>query len=169
MQRPSSSALGLRIARREAVRHSFARRAAAGAHRPGSHGQAAAAGARRAVRRHGPRRARAVSGWLNERLVDAIDSGPTTILVTHHIEEIVPGIQNTLILSGGRVHSAGPTARGRSRGTRLKPSTTRGWLGSNAAAAGCGRYGVIVALQRPCKKKGVRIGGLPLECAYQLG
>jgi iron complex transport system ATP-binding protein len=36
-------------------------------------------------------------------------SVPTTILVTHHIEEIVPGIQNTLILSGGRVHSAGPT------------------------------------------------------------
>jgi ABC-type cobalamin/Fe3+-siderophores transport system ATPase subunit len=34
---------------------------------------------------------------------------PTTILVTHHIEEIVPGIQNTLILSGGRIHSAGPT------------------------------------------------------------
>jgi iron complex transport system ATP-binding protein len=34
---------------------------------------------------------------------------PTTILVTHHIEEIVPGIANTLILSGGRVHSAGPT------------------------------------------------------------
>jgi iron complex transport system ATP-binding protein len=34
---------------------------------------------------------------------------PTTILVTHHIEEIVPGIANTLILSGGRVHSAGST------------------------------------------------------------
>jgi iron complex transport system ATP-binding protein len=69
--------------------------------------------------------------WLDERLNDEArmtidewgnDSGihrhstfdirhsvPTTILVTHHIEEIVPGIQNTLILSGGRVHSAGPT------------------------------------------------------------
>ena len=37
------------------------------------------------------------------------DSIPTTILVTHHVEEIVPGIQNTLILSGGRIHSAGST------------------------------------------------------------
>jgi iron complex transport system ATP-binding protein len=34
---------------------------------------------------------------------------PTTILVTHHVEEIVPGIQNTLVLSAGRVHSAGHT------------------------------------------------------------
>jgi iron complex transport system ATP-binding protein len=34
---------------------------------------------------------------------------PTTILVTHHIEEIVPGFQNTLILSGGSIHSVGPT------------------------------------------------------------
>jgi len=34
---------------------------------------------------------------------------PTVVLVTHHIEEIVPGIRNTLILSGGRVHSHGPT------------------------------------------------------------
>jgi iron complex transport system ATP-binding protein len=34
---------------------------------------------------------------------------PTTVLVTHHVEEIVPGIQNTLVLSGGRVHAAGST------------------------------------------------------------
>jgi iron complex transport system ATP-binding protein len=34
---------------------------------------------------------------------------PTTILVTHHVEEIVPGIQSTLILRDGRVHAAGPT------------------------------------------------------------
>jgi len=34
---------------------------------------------------------------------------PTTILVTHHIEEIVPQIQNTLIMSGGQIHAAGPT------------------------------------------------------------
>jgi iron complex transport system ATP-binding protein len=39
----------------------------------------------------------------------SLPTTPTTILVTHHIEEIVPGIQNTLILSGGRVHSAGAT------------------------------------------------------------
>lgn len=35
---------------------------------------------------------------------------PTTVLVTHHIEEIVPGIQNTLILSSGRVRAMGRTA-----------------------------------------------------------
>ena len=37
-------------------------------------------------------------------------STPTTVLVTHHIEEIVPGIRNTLVLSGGRVHAAGRTS-----------------------------------------------------------
>jgi iron complex transport system ATP-binding protein len=47
--------------------------------------------------------------WLNARLADP--TGPTTILVTHHIEEIVPAIQNTLILSVGRIHSAGPTRK----------------------------------------------------------
>jgi iron complex transport system ATP-binding protein len=46
--------------------------------------------------------------WLNERLGDA--GGPTTILVTHHIEEIMPAIQNTLILSAGRIYAAGRTA-----------------------------------------------------------
>jgi iron complex transport system ATP-binding protein len=45
--------------------------------------------------------------WLNERLADPC--GPTSILVTHHIEEIVPAIQNTLILSAGHIHSAGRT------------------------------------------------------------
>jgi iron complex transport system ATP-binding protein len=35
---------------------------------------------------------------------------PTVILVTHHVEEIVPGISNTLILRAGRVHSAGRTS-----------------------------------------------------------
>src|SRR4051812_10349053 len=40
---------------------------------------------------------------------DIRHSAPTTILVTHHIEEIVPGFANTLILSNGRIHSAGPT------------------------------------------------------------
>jgi iron complex transport system ATP-binding protein len=71
-------------------------------------------------------------GWLDERITndearltndeggdDGTDirhssivirqSIPTTVLVTHHVEEIVPGIRNTLILSGGRVHAAGPT------------------------------------------------------------
>jgi iron complex transport system ATP-binding protein len=62
--------------------------------------------------------------WLNEQLAGG-DCGlneqihnpqsevrnhfPTTILVTHHIEEIVPAIQDTLVLSAGRVHSLGRT------------------------------------------------------------
>jgi iron complex transport system ATP-binding protein len=45
--------------------------------------------------------------WLNDRLGDK--DGPTTVLVTHHIEEIVPGIASTLILSFGQVHAAGAT------------------------------------------------------------
>jgi iron complex transport system ATP-binding protein len=45
--------------------------------------------------------------WLDERLMQP--ETPTTILVTHHIEEIVPGIQNTLVLSEGRIHAAGRT------------------------------------------------------------
>jgi iron complex transport system ATP-binding protein len=36
--------------------------------------------------------------------------GPTVFLVTHHPEEIVPAISHTLLLSGGRVVAAGPTA-----------------------------------------------------------
>lgn len=56
--------------------------------------------------------------WLHGRLTEAKDNpqaenrhqaSPTTILVTHHVEEIVPAIQNTLVLSGGRLHAAGPT------------------------------------------------------------
>lgn len=45
--------------------------------------------------------------WLNERL--GRPDSPTVVLVTHHIEEIVPGIPNALILSEGRVHSVGRT------------------------------------------------------------
>jgi iron complex transport system ATP-binding protein len=68
--------------------------------------------------------------WLNQRLNDKVrmtndewKSGstdirhssfdirhfPTTVLVTHHIEEIVPSIQNALILSAGRIHAVGRT------------------------------------------------------------
>ena len=63
--------------------------------------------------------------WLNERVtadrrmdnpvrlssVESTDEivHPTVILVTHHVEEIVPGIDKTLILRAGRVHRAGPT------------------------------------------------------------
>jgi iron complex transport system ATP-binding protein len=46
--------------------------------------------------------------WLDERIA-AGTAAPTVVLVTHHIEEIVPGIQNTLVLSCGTIHSSGPT------------------------------------------------------------
>ncbi len=45
--------------------------------------------------------------WLHERLMHP--ETPAVVLVTHHIEEIVPGIQNTLVLSDGRVRAAGRT------------------------------------------------------------
>jgi iron complex transport system ATP-binding protein len=45
--------------------------------------------------------------WLNERLTHA--ETPTTILVTHHMEEIVPAIENTLILNDGRTYAIGRT------------------------------------------------------------
>jgi len=45
--------------------------------------------------------------WLNAHVTER--DSPTVVMVTHHVEEIVPGIQNTLILRAGRVHSAGPT------------------------------------------------------------
>jgi iron complex transport system ATP-binding protein len=75
-------------------------------------------------------------GWLNERLIDV--DGPTTTLVTHHIEEIVPAIQNTLVLSTGRIYSAGLTgevvtrdtieAVYNTRLTRIERSGGRLWL-----------------------------------------
>jgi iron complex transport system ATP-binding protein len=46
-------------------------------------------------------------GWLAESLTH--EKTPTVVLVTHHVEEIVPGIGNTLMLAGGRVHAAGRT------------------------------------------------------------
>ena len=104
-------------------------------------------GARRAVRRHGPRRARAVllATWLRRSRMTNDEATPNRIarpsyLVTHHIEEIVPGIQNTLILSAAA--SIRPVRRAKSsRAKRLKRSTARGSPASNRAAAGCGRCG----------------------------
>ena len=47
--------------------------------------------------------------WLNEALQHP--ETPTVVLVTHHIEEIVPGFANPLVLSRGRIRSSGPTER----------------------------------------------------------
>lgn len=45
--------------------------------------------------------------WLDSRLI--AEGGPTVVLVTHHMEEIVPGIQNTMVLAGGSVFAQGRT------------------------------------------------------------
>jgi iron complex transport system ATP-binding protein len=46
--------------------------------------------------------------WLNTRVSEP--ASPCVVLVTHHVEEIVPDIQSTLILCGGRVYAMGSTA-----------------------------------------------------------
>ena len=62
--------------------------------------------------------------WLDERLnnearttndegeknsFDIGHSAPTVIFVTHHVEEIMPSVEKTLVMRGGRVYRAGPT------------------------------------------------------------
>jgi iron complex transport system ATP-binding protein len=44
-----------------------------------------------------------------DRLLGEPD-GPTVVLVTHHLEELPTGIAETVLLRGGRVVAAGPTA-----------------------------------------------------------
>lgn len=47
-------------------------------------------------------------GWLGGLLRQP--SGPATILVTHHMEEILPEFEKTLLLRQGRLLAIGPTA-----------------------------------------------------------
>jgi iron complex transport system ATP-binding protein len=42
--------------------------------------------------------------------VVAAPEAPTLILVTHHLEEIVPGIEHTLVINAGRVEAIGKTS-----------------------------------------------------------
>lgn len=44
-----------------------------------------------------------------ERIADSGLAGPTIIFVTHHVEEILPVFQNTLLLKKGQVFLAGET------------------------------------------------------------
>lgn len=46
-------------------------------------------------------------GWLDDRLQSA--NSPATLLVTHHVEEIVPSIERTLVMSEGRIQRQGST------------------------------------------------------------
>jgi iron complex transport system ATP-binding protein len=45
--------------------------------------------------------------WLNQHL--SSPNSPTVVLVTHHVEEIVSGIRQTLMLSEGRIYASGRT------------------------------------------------------------
>lgn len=47
-------------------------------------------------------------GWLGDYLRRG--DGPAVILVTHHVEEILPEFDRTLVLAAGRVLAVGPTA-----------------------------------------------------------
>ena len=70
-------------------------------------GEPGAAAARRAVRRTGPRCARAAARPAR-RARRRDPATPPIVLVTHHVEEIPPGTTHALVLAGGRVVSAGP-------------------------------------------------------------
>jgi iron complex transport system ATP-binding protein len=41
-------------------------------------------------------------------VLTAAPGGPTVLLVTHHLEEIVPGFTHALLVSGGKVLASGP-------------------------------------------------------------
>jgi iron complex transport system ATP-binding protein len=52
-----------------------------------------------------------------ERFLAALESlaqdrtSPAIVLVTHHVEEIMPSLQQTIIIDGGRISAAGPTQK----------------------------------------------------------
>lgn len=46
-------------------------------------------------------------GWLGEHLRGG--AGPAVVMVTHHIEEILPAFERTIVLKAGRVLAAGTT------------------------------------------------------------
>lgn len=45
--------------------------------------------------------------WLDATITG--QKSPAVVLVTHHVEEIMPGIEKTLLLMNGRIHAAGAT------------------------------------------------------------
>jgi iron complex transport system ATP-binding protein len=46
--------------------------------------------------------------WLDERLHTT--PSPVVALVTHHMEEVMPGLKQTLVMREGRVYAQGPTS-----------------------------------------------------------
>lgn len=45
--------------------------------------------------------------WLDQLAASA--TSPSLILVTHHVEEIMPSFESTLVMQAGRIAAAGPT------------------------------------------------------------
>ena len=74
-------------------------------------------------------------GWLGEHLRDV--GAPAVILVTHHVEEILPAFDHTLVIKSGRVLASGKTSEVLTRPvfeslydtrlTRLERSGGRAW------------------------------------------
>ena len=46
--------------------------------------------------------------WMQQVASD--QTGPAWVLVTHHVEEIVPAFDRTLLMAGGRIRKSGRTA-----------------------------------------------------------
>ena len=92
--------------RRATVRAAVRRRAPAGAVGPGAHGRARAPADGRTGRRPGPRGPGAAAGRLAALAADP--SVPPLVLVTHHVEEIPPGVTHAALLRAGRMVAAGP-------------------------------------------------------------
>ena len=74
-------------------------------------------------------------GWLGEHLRGG--AGPAVVMVTHHIEEILPAFERTIVLKAGRVLASGKTSEVLTqpvfeslydtRLTRLERSGGRAW------------------------------------------
>jgi iron complex transport system ATP-binding protein len=47
--------------------------------------------------------------WLNGTIT--LTESPAVVLVTHHVEEIMPGVENILMLTNGQIHAAGATQK----------------------------------------------------------
>ncbi len=56
-------------------------------------------------------RSRASSSCNSSSASRAMLFAPCLVLVTHHVEEIMPGFSHVLILKGGRVLASGPKDR----------------------------------------------------------
>ena len=121
------AAAGRRPPGRADLRDAVRGGAQAGPDRARADGRPRAAPARRAGRRSRPRRSRGpgARGWPSS---PPTTYAPTTVLVTHHVEEIPPGFTHALLLRAGAVVAAGPIAtlirRRRCRETFGLPLTT---------------------------------------------